>query len=358
MTRRCAALVVAMLALGSARAGAQVVDVSVMDLLAYYEMGQHARVTKAVAEAARGNLVIVLDALKRDGAAWIAEDGPKWTERRRMVLATFALEVAHAGLDYQWKNSSDLLEWTCTLLRRERSASAFERAWHLAALALFEGARDLEALEIHLAHMKSRVPDEPRLRLARAFVAETEWWEEVMYLWLFHMQSAMAGPALMPAPRKSGIVDTSGLEPAAALIPLLEVPGTRNEAALRLGFFSWRAGRSDEALGYLRTITTPDDAGQAHLVHLFSAWSYERQQQPDRAIDALRASLDAVPGAQSASLMLAVRLHSAGRRQEAQAVMDRMLALDPPAFDPWRNYGYGDLRRWPVLLDDLRRRLR
>jgi hypothetical protein len=38
--------------------------------------------------------------------------------------------------------------------------------------------------------------------------------------------------------------------------------------------------------------------------------------------------------------------------------MDRMLALDPPAFDPWRNYGYGDLRRWPVLLDDLRRRLR
>jgi cytochrome c-type biogenesis protein CcmH/NrfG len=88
------------------------------------------------------------------------------------------------------------------------------------------------------------------------------------------------------------------------------------------------------------------------------AWSYERQQHADRAIEALRASLEAVPGAQSASLMLAVRLHSAGRGQEAKAVMERMLALDPPVFDPWRNYGYGDLRRWPVLIDDLRRRVR
>lgn len=358
MTHRLVAIVIGLLAIGSARAGAQVVDVSPMDLLGHYEIGQHARVATALADAARGDLVIVLDALKREGAGWIAQDGPKWMERRRMVLAAFALEVAHAGLDYQWKRSSDLIEWTCSLLRKERTASAFERVWHLAALALLEGARDLDAIEIHLVHMKARVPDEPRLRLARAFVAETVWWDDVMHAWMFHMQSSGPGPALMPAPRKSGTVDATGLEPAAALVPLLERTETRNEAALRLAFFSWKAGRFDEALGYVRRIASPDDSGQAHLAHLFAAWSYERLQQPDRAIEALRASLDAVPGAQSASLMLAVRLHTAGRGQEAKSVMDRMLALDPPAFDPWRNYGYGDLRRWPVLIDDLRRRIR
>ena len=356
--RRCLA-VLAFAILAPARAGAQAIEVSPMDLLAYYEMGQPAKVMKAVADAARGDLVVVLDALKRDGAAWIAEDGPKWTERRRMVLATFALEVAHAGLDYQWRNSKDLLEWTCTLLRRERASSDFERASHLAALALLEGARDREALEIHLAHMKARVPDEPRLALARAFLIEIEWWDDVMYGWMFNMPSSMAGaPDLSPLPRRGQPVDAGALDPAAALVPLLKIPATRNEAALRLGFFSWRAGRPEQALDYLRTITAPDDTGQAHLAHLFTAWAYERQQKNDQAIDALRASLEIVPGAQSASLLLAVRLHSAGRGQEARAVMDRTLAFDPPVFDPWRNYGYGDLRRWPVLVDDLRRRLR
>ena len=345
--------------LSPARAAAQEITVSPIDLLSHYELGQHAKVMKAVADASRGNLDVVLDALKRDGAAWIAQDGPKWTDRRRMVLATFALEVAHAGLDTQWTNSKNLLEWTCTLLRRERAASGFERAWHLAALALLEGARDLEALEIHLAHMKARIPDEPRLRLARAFVTETIWWDDVMNAWAFNMGSGMPGtPALMPTPRKGQPPDPGALDPAHALVPLLEVPETRNEAALRLGFLSWRAGLADQALDYLRTITAPDDPGQAHLAHLFRAWSYERQQKNDQAIEALRQSLDLVPGAQSASLLLAVRLHSAGRGQEAKAVMDRMLELDPPVFDPWRNYGYGDLRRWSVLIDDLRRRLR
>ena len=323
-------------------------------------MGQQSKVMKAVADAARGDLVVVLDALKRDGAAWIAEDGPKWTERRRMVLATFALEVAHAGLDYQWRNSKDLLEWTCTLLRRERAASDFERAWHLAALALLEGARDREALEIHLAHMKARVPDEPRLPLARAFLIESEWWDVVMYGWMFNMPLVDGGraglePRAAPGPAVGCRSPRTGSGPRPA--PEDSRDAQRSRVAARL-LLTWRAGRPEQALDYLRTITAPDDAGQAHLVHLFTAWSSERQQKNDQAIDALRESLEVVPGAQSASLLLAVRLHSAGRGQEARAVMDRMLALDPPVFDPWRNYGYGDLRRWPVLLDDLRRRLR
>lgn len=352
MTQRLAAIVIGLLAFGVAPADAQVVEVSALDLLAYYELGQHDRVAKAVADAARGDLVIVLDAMKREGAAWIAEDGPKWIERRRMVLAAFALEVAHAGLEYQWKRSSDLIEWTCSLLRKERAASAFERAWHLAALAVIEGARDLDALEIHLVHMKARVPDEPRLLLARAFVAETHYWDDVMY----PPPLTAYPPNTDPMPFRERQLHTG--DAAAALVPLLANPGVRDEAAMRLGFLEWRAGNAQRALQYLRTIETPDDRGQAYLMHLFAAWSHERLERPDQAITSFRAALEAIPGAQSASLYLAVRLHAAGRGQEARAVMDASLATDPPADDPWRTFGYGDLRRWPALIADLRRMVR
>jgi cytochrome c-type biogenesis protein CcmH/NrfG len=147
-------------------------------------------------------------------------------------------------------------------------------------------------------------------------------------------------------------------DPVEALTPLLAQDATRNEAAMRLGFFSWRAGHPDRALAYFARVTRPDDPGQAHLVHLFSAWAHDAMKEPDRAIDSLRAALDDTPGAQTASLHLAVRLHAAGRGQDAKAVMDAMLALDPPVFDPWRNFGYGDLRRWPVLIAELRSTLR
>jgi tetratricopeptide (TPR) repeat protein len=354
MTSRTFLLMLALIA--PAPVAAQEISVSAMDLLAYYEIGQHARVTRAVLEASRGDLVIVLDALKRDGAAWIAEDGPKWIERRRMVLATFALEVAHAGLEYQWTNSKNLLEWTCTLLRRERTASNFERAWHLAALALLEGSRDLEAIEIHLEHMKARLPDEPRLLLARAFVTETEWWNEVLFAARTAMPTPMPGiPNLPPVPGNSLEARDDTRQAIAAYLPFLKVPAIRNEAAMRLGFFSWRAGRTEEAVSYLGMVSDPDDAGQAYLLHLFLAWCHERLGKSDAAVTAYRAALGLVPGAQTASLHLAVRLHASGRGHEAKDVMEKALALEPPAFDPWRNFGYGDLRRWPALIAELRR---
>ena len=346
MTRRLAVLVLAILA--PARAAAQEITVSPIDLLSYYEMGQHERVLKAVADASRGDLAVVLEAFKRDSAAWIAQDGPKWVERRRMIVATVALEVAHAAFDLQWTNSEALIEWTCALLRKERSVSPFERAWHLAALALLEGARDIEALQLHLTHMKARVPDEPRLLLARAFVAETYYWDDVMY--------PPFGGTTIPRPFRERQLWTE--DAMAALVPVLAHPQARNEAAMRLGFYAWRAGRAAQALQYLSTIETPDDPGQAHLMHLFTAWSHERLERPDQAIAAFRKALEAVPGAQSASLYLAVRLHAAGRGQEARQIMDTSLEMDPAPVDPWRTFGYGDLRRWPVLIADLRRMVR
>ena len=346
MRSRAVLIVLALLA--PAGAAAQEITVSTTDLLTYYELGQHTKATKAVADASRGDLVVVLDDLKREGAAWIAQDGPKWIERRRMIIATFALEVAYVAWDQQWANSEDLIEWTCALLRKERSVSPFERAWHLAALALLEGARDIEALQFHLAHMKARVPDEPRLGLARAFVAETHYWNEVM--------NPYFGGTTIPRSYRERQLWTE--EAMAALTPLLTNPQTRNEAAMRLGFYAWRAGRAAQAQQYLAAIDAPDDPAQAYLIHLFSAWSHERLERPDLAIASYRKALEAVPGAQSAALYLSVRLHGAGRGLEAREILDASLAIDPPPIDPWRIFGYGDLRRWPVLIAELRKMVR
>ena len=332
-------------------ARAQAIDASPMDLLQFYEMGQHDPVAQALERAATGDFVDLLKALQREGTAWIAADGPKWMTSRRQVVATFALEAARAGLETQWENSKAFIEWACTLLRRQPTASAFERAWHLAALAVLEGSRDLNAIRLHLAHIEKRVPDEARLRLARAFVLETEYWND-----------AQAGPVtfatpLGPPARTDRERDEGADEIVRALTPLAGVAATANEAIMRLGFFLLRAGQPDAALRRFRLLATPDDPGQAHLVHLFSAWAHQRLGRKDDAIGAYRAALDSIPAAQTASLQLAVLLHTEGRAAEAKTVMDAMLARQIPVFDPWRNFGYGDLRRWPLLISDLRRML-
>jgi hypothetical protein len=311
---------------------AQAITVSAGDLLEYYGAGEYDVVRRALTEAASGDLGVVLEALQRNAPAWIDADGPGGRDRRRMIAATFALEAAQASLADRWERSRAMIEWASGLLAKSRPSER-ERIWHLAALALCEGAGDVVAIDAQLARMERRFPGEPRIVLGRAFIGEIPSWE------------AHAGYL-------------GGGDPDRAVKPLqaaLSQGAIRDEALLRLGYLLLYGKRPEEALGYLRQISSSTDAGQAYLAALFAGWAHERLGQPYEAIREFRSALVAVPRAHTASFSLAARLYAVDAREEADRVVEEALHSQEPVEDPWRIYGYGDLRLFPMLVDQLRK---
>jgi tetratricopeptide (TPR) repeat protein len=318
------------------RATQDPVNVTVTEMLELYDLGEFEIVRDAVRNASRGDLSVVLTALKRDADAWIRADGDAHRGRRRLAAGVFALEVADAALDGQWLDALDLLEWACGLMRSQPRGSEIERTFHLAGIALIEGARDLRALDGHLIHVKARFPDEPRILLAQAFKAETEYWRLFRSL-DFGYDGGDASIAV-PALRKAAARKENG-----------------REVNLRLGFLAFQEDAYDVALSDLAKVPPGDDPGQLYLAHVISGWALEKQKKANEAIHAYRAALEAIPGGQVATLHLSAALYATDRRAEADALVEAMLRVDPPPPDPWRIFGYGDYRRLPMLIETLRK---
>lgn len=314
-------------------ARAQPITVSAADLFEYYESGEFDLVKEALDRAAKGDLGIVLDALKRDGRKWIEADGPEWRDRRRLMASTLALETAHASLDRGWAASRGLIEWGATELAKA-PPSPEERDWQLAALALCEGALDTITIDVQLKRMERRVPGEPRILLGRAFLEEIAFWDDRM----LYFDRADARRAI------------ARLQDAAAH------PAVRDEARLRLALLTLYAGRPEEALGYLGQIASSTDAAHAYYTGLFAGWAHLRLARPADARRAFEAALESAPRARTATLYLMTALYSSGDRIEADRILERdILRAEDPAPDPWVEYGYGDLRRFPLLIAQLRR---
>src|SRR5205809_4853005 len=157
----------------------------------------------------------VRDAIKREGLTW-ANRVPAEVVRRRLALATFVLEYAHARIDTDWMTLVPVIEWSCEQLRNAGPPVEAERTWHLATIALAGRALDFGRLSTdrwtesggnmtfvrppswpgdmsrpmkrpidletirrnaeqtgHLAHILNRFPDEPRVVWAAAMIAVT-----------------------------------------------------------------------------------------------------------------------------------------------------------------------------------------
>jgi hypothetical protein len=339
-------------AMGSAAAAAaaatlvaQSLTVSFTDALTYYDLGEHETVARALATSIGADPARVIPMLARDAEAWIAAAAPAEAPRRRRAAAAFALELGWAGLDTQFEVSREATEWACQLLRRAGPPTGFERRWHVAALALLAGSFEhpdasQPALPPHIGHVAARFPGEPRLALARALLDERRFWiERTQFTPEFVAigERGLAGRAV------------EALAPAAAHAE------TRAEARLRLGFFEHRRGDGKAALEHLAAAALGDDDGsRVYLAHLFAGWTHERAGRMDEAIAAFRRALEAVNGL-SAALGLAVRLYAEDRRDEADQVVRAALAAALP--DPWKSFGYGEYRRMPQLMAELRAEL-
>jgi hypothetical protein len=92
---------------------------------------------------------------------------------QRRTLAAFPVEVARAGIGSQVDESEHLLDAIRErLIQTHTPPDAFDRHWHLAAVALLEAVRDHAALEREATAALQQFPDEPRFVLAHAIAAE------------------------------------------------------------------------------------------------------------------------------------------------------------------------------------------
>jgi tetratricopeptide (TPR) repeat protein len=370
-------------------------------LLDRYGAGEH-RAVSAVFAGIR-DLRTFHAELERITPAWIVSADPADAPRRRLLVASFALEAAYGG-PRRWADARNLVEWGCEMVRDGRSEA--HRFWHLAAIALIESAHDYLFLadggprfgpidrntirgraRNHLEHALSSFPNEPRLFLAYALTHEYASWgsDAARPLWAeqINLRAELApdlrfgsdavrqyfdrpyfGHTIHVAAAKSDtlwkladIFQGRGIVPGPH-VRLAAAPSIRPEVNVRLGHTYIRLARPDLAEPLFRqALADTEDPHLRYLAHLFSARGGEGQGRSAAAEQAYRQALNHAPNAQSAALPLAAALFITGRRAEAERLVASSVASEPLP-DPWRLYQSGDARYFRTYLERLRGELR
>ena len=231
-------------------------------------------------------------------------------------------------------SASDVVEWACSVLREGPPLPA-ERTWHVAAIAALERFRGQSALDSHIAHAESRFPKDPEWALARAVSQELQTWPD-----------RRDGAGYRPPSDLTASQIEARFEEAAG------VTATRQEAHLRWGYFELRRGRADEALTHFAEAGEPGDIVLHYWLHLFKGRALERLGRLDEAIASYRMAFSDVPFAQSATTALAVALVANHQPDEAAALTNRMLSVQPPV-DPWNFYTFPATRLWQKLMSQI-----
>lgn len=276
----------------------------------------------------------------------------KTADSRRRHLTTFTLELAQAHAERESVSASQLVEWACRYVRRHEPIDEFDRRWQLAATALLEGAINPGALDAHLRHMAAQYPQEPRIALARALVAEQYTAPREV---LARGRLAAAAPARRSSQSQASLIALH--EEAARRFQELAVgdPSLRAEANVRRArVYVWLARHSDalSALEHVETQTT--DPALIYLSRLFRGLALDDLGRTQDAQLAWLSALKIGPGAQSAMMSLATSMFRSGERAAADLMIAKMLEKNDPRSDPWWSYWAGDYRFWYSLIGGVR----
>jgi tetratricopeptide (TPR) repeat protein len=177
----------------------------------------------------------------------------------------------------------------------------------------------------------SRCPNEPRLNLAAAVVAEQ---------------------------RRVATRQKSEAE-AADVIRQYEVamkfPETALESRARAAWLLHLLGKSAEAIELIEGHGgVESDRYARYLAELIRGQLLRSVGREADAAAALRAALVTWPGAQFERVALMTLLFSRGERQEAAALAQAIESSTDEDFDPWWTYWSGDYRAYPAIIDRLR----
>jgi hypothetical protein len=332
----CAVLIAVALAVAVARPRAAQ-PAGTTALLDDYAAGRFEVVDRALTSTA--SLRDLGNDLRRQAPEWIGTGGT--TTRRRLVVASVALEAAGAKLG-EWGEGRWLVEWGCERLRTDPPREA-ERIWHLAAIALAEGAYDVPFLTEHLEHAAQRFPDEDRVALARAVAFETGTWPLPGAPWTGESHTGS-----LALKELAGMFE--------ALVPRRSIAA---EAHLRLGHTELRLGRAKRGLdSFARIESLTHEPFLVYLSRYFAGRAHHATGDAAKAAAAYRGALAVVPRAQSASFALAALSFVAGDREDAYTTIARGLEPGLPVDDPWRLYQAADARFWRSFIELLRSAVR
>lgn len=323
-------------------------------LLDRYAAGEHEAVARELAavrdfEALRKSLEKLLP-------GWTTSAGATEKPRRTITAASLLLEVTHAGLETDWIQLKTLVELGCRMLRADSAPSEVERLWMLASVALGGGGREATFLiggpapgtgnapvREHLNHARKRFPGEPRFSLAAAMAEEIRSAGE---------PSRDRTRANSQVEQLEAVVRRNTIQ---RFMKVAGIPAVAAEAEMHIGYLWFQFRNGAEALKHLKIAhERSTDPYVTYLAHFFAGRVLLEEKRVALAEAAFRDALATVPGTQSASEALAALLFVDGRRDEAYALIETSYNQRPLPPDPWRLYGYGDYRRWPALIRQLR----
>jgi tetratricopeptide (TPR) repeat protein len=278
---------------------------------------------------------------------------PSPPEAARRATAAFALEVAAARLDAgDIPGARSLLEWACARIRAHEVADEFDIAWHAAALSIADGFLDPDALEAHVRHTRSRVPVGALLDLSWAVAAE----QRTSPL-LIPRLAADVSPTML-AVNQAQLDAAVGrlMDDAVARFAVAASNAvTAGDARVRTAHIQLARNQAEQALTSLAALeSTTREGWLVYLARLFRGQALERLQRPDDAITSLRDALKVGPGGQTATLSLSTLLYRRGQRDEAETLVQRLLAETDPISDPWWTYWAGGARLWTTRLAAMR----
>ena len=259
---------------------------------------------------------------------------PPWPESPRRS-SVFALELGIAGLrsdnGFARDQGARLLAEYNARVRQPLGADAFECAWLWAEVAALGGLLRPDTTMAFVNRAPQRCPNEPRLHLAAAIVAEQ--------LWLSASQRSAAATEDVIRRYEEAMKSSE----------------TALEARMRAGWMLHRLGKSAQALDLLEVDRDgAPDRYVRYLADLIRGQALHALGRADEAATALRAALAQWPGAQSARIALMTLMLNRGDRLEAAALAEAIESSTEDEFDPWWIYWSGDFRAYPSIIGRLR----
>ena len=366
------------------------------DLLGLYDRGRYEEFLVALATKGVVNAQL-FDAFEKDAQRWVKES-PALQERRTIIAASVALEIAHLLRDKPADWAGRYLVWASRLMLQSVSStpSERERLWYLACLAGMEELDEPQALTWgqetgsavlapmarslgaggQLAIALKRFPDEPRFQLTRVVAMEfrlrDQWGLEPSYLELARANAAVRVPT---DPRSDDDITAVEVRNTAVrtMSALANIPvvireyqalamheGLRAEIHLHIGGLESRLMRWPEALGHLRRVSgLTDEPYLLYLAQLLTGRTLHNMGDNAGAVTAFESATALVPHARTATTWLAATLwtsETSAERDRAYPLLERVY-VEKPAEDPWRLYLHGDARLWPTYMAQLRQAL-
>ena len=296
----------------------------------------------------RGDYTLALDTARQaPDAVTLVRDlravGNRWPQNPHRE-AVFALELSRIALltggDRARTSVEDWLIDEGRFVRSPLGPDTFEQDWLVAELALLIAPIRPAAAEPFLSAALGRFPDDPRLLLDAALLADQKW-------------TTGADRALSASENVRAVAEV--LAKYDAVIAPPDVAAFAAEARVRSAWVLHRALRDPEALTRLNAVSEADaDPSVRYLHQLFLGHVLSALKRPTDAVAAYRAAPAMFPEAESGRVALKTGLLAAGDRPGAVALAEHVQTSPSSTADPWHLYWQGDYRHFSDLVAHLR----